>query len=64
MKFFCFYDDSYLRPLASHTNGELVGRKPLTISFDQKTGKGKKNGKTAAATRMGRLFAEKLWRQV
>lgn len=63
MKYFLLYDDRYLRPLASHTNGELVGRKPLNIWFGQKTGKGKKNGRTAAATRMGRLFAGKLWRK-
>lgn len=63
MKYFLFYDDRYLRPMTSHTMGELVGRKPLVVSFDQKPGMGRGNGKKAAATRLGRLFAEKLWRK-
>lgn len=60
MRYFRFFDDHTLCPTNSHTQGELVGRKPLAVSFLQKPGIGKHNGRRAVATRMGQAFAKKL----
>ena len=62
MRFFYFYEDDCLHPALSHTNGELVNRRPLIVSFEQKSWTGRKNGRQASATRLGKAFAEKLWR--
>ena len=62
MRFFFHYEDDCLRPALSHTNGEMVNRKPLTVSFDQKSKTGRRNGRQANATRLGKLFIKKLER--
>ena len=61
MRYFLNYHDDTMQPITCHRLGELVNRKPLSVSFLSKTNNGK-NGRQANATRLGREFAAKLWR--
>jgi hypothetical protein len=60
MRYLRQYDDDTLSPYSSHVSGELVNRKPLDISFIQKKHVGKRNGRQAGATKLGKSFLKKL----